>query len=384
MKQGQDPRTTAVRAGVDSDEQHGAVMPPLYLTSNFAFEGFAKKRPHDYTRTSNPTRDLLAEALAALEEGTAGVVTGSGMAAVTLALELVPIGGRVVAPRDCYGGTYRLLRDRAAAGYYRVDFIDQTDMATVSAALDLPTDMLWIETPTNPLLRVVDIEKLAELAKQADALTVVDNTFLSPALQRPLTLGADIVVHSTTKYINGHGDVVGGAAVAADAAVAERLSYTANALGLTGAPFDSFLTLRGLRTLHARLRLHEENAMALAETLHAHPAVSVVHYPGLPSHPQHELAGRQQTGFGGMLSFELAGGREVVGQFVEGLELFSLAESLGGVESLVCHPATMTHVPLSHEARQAAGIVDGLVRLSVGIESTEDLRADLVEALNRI
>jgi cystathionine gamma-synthase len=277
MKTGLDPRTQAVRAGVDSDEQHGAVMPPLYLSSNFSFEGFAAKRQHDYTRTSNPTRDLLAEALAELEQGAGAAVTASGMAAVTLALELVPLGGRVVAPQDCYGGTYRLLRDRAAAGHYAVDFIDQTNLDQVTDALKSPASMVWIETPTNPLMRVVDIKTVAAQAHDAGALAVVDNTFLSPALQRPLTLGADVVVHSTTKYLNGHSDIVGGAAVSLASEIATRLAYSANALGLTGAPFDSFLTLRGLRTLHARLQMHEENATGLASALLEHEAVKAVH-----------------------------------------------------------------------------------------------------------
>lgn len=382
MKSKQDPRTRAIRAGVDSDEQHGAVMPPLYLSSNFNFEALGQKRVHDYTRTSNPTRDLLAEALAELEQGTAAVVTASGMAAVTLALELVPLGGRVVAPRDCYGGTYRLLRDRAAAGYYQVDFIDQTDANAVRRALSRPASMVWIETPTNPLLRIVDIKFLAGLAQSAGALVVVDNTFLSPALQQPLALGADVVVHSTTKYLNGHSDVVGGAAVSLDPQIAEQLAYLANALGLTGAPFDSFLTLRGLRTLHARLQMHEQNAAELAKVLSEHDGVRTVHYPGLTNHPQHALAKRQQSGFGGMLSFELEGDETAVGRLVNNLELFSLAESLGGVESLICHPASMTHLPLSPEARADAGIVDGLVRLSVGIEAVEDLRNDLMHALD--
>ena len=382
MKSGLDPRTLAVRAGVDSDEQHGAVMPPVYLSSNFCFEGFGLKRQHDYTRTSNPSRDLLAEALAELEQGAGAAVTASGMAAVTLALELVPLGGRVVAPQDCYGGTYRLLRDRAAAGHYQVDFIDQTNADQVGQALSSPASMVWIETPTNPLLRIVDIKTVAAQAREAAALVVVDNTFLSPALQQPLTLGADVVVHSTTKYLNGHSDVVGGAAVSLQSEIAERLAYSANALGLTGAPFDSFLTLRGLRTLHPRLQIHQENAMGLASALLDHEVVKTVHYPGLPEHPQHGLAKQQQSGFGGMLSFELNGGEAAVAQFVERLQLFSLAESLGGVESLVCHPASMTHLPLTPEARADAGIVPGLVRLSVGIEALADLRNDLRQALD--
>ncbi len=382
MAHGREQQTAAVRAGVDSDEQHGAVMPPVYLSSNFSFNGYGEKRQHDYSRTSNPTRDTLAEALTELEGGAGSVVTASGMAAITLALELVPLGGRIVAPADCYGGTYRLLRERAARGYFQVDFVDQTDPAALAASLKGSADLVWVETPTNPLLRIVDLERVKSAARSAGALVIVDNTFLSPALQRPLALGADVVVHSTTKYLNGHSDVVGGAVVAGSDPLLERLAFWANAMGLTGSPFDSFLTLRGIRTLHARLRLHEENALALAEALRAHPAVSRVHYPGLPDHPQHELAKRQQTGFGGMLSFELDGDEAQVRRFVEHLRLFTLAESLGGVESLVCHPATMTHLPLSEEDRQQAGIGFNLLRLSVGIESREDLLADVRSALD--
>ena len=376
--------TRAVRAGIESDTQHGAVVPPLHLSTNYTFEGFGKKRQYDYSRSGNPTRDQLGAALADLEEGAGAVVTASGMAAVALVLELVPAGGLVVAAHDCYGGTWRLLDAWAAKGRFRVEFADLTDPVGLAEALSRRPDLVWVETPSNPLLRITDVRHVAQAAHAVGALCVVDNTFLSPALQRPLTLGADIVVHSTTKYINGHSDVVGGAAIAKDAGTAQQLAWWANCLGLIGAPFDSFLTLRGLRTLAPRLRAHEENAARVAALLDAHAAVSRVYWPGLASHPGHQLAARQQSGFGAMLSFELDGGLEAIEAFVDGLEHFSLAESLGGVESLVAHPATMTHSSMAPEARRKAGIGDALLRLSVGIEDGDDLVADLEAALARV
>jgi cystathionine gamma-synthase len=305
------------------------------------------------------------------------------MAAVALALELVPADGLVVAAHDCYGGTWRLLDAWSKKGRFRVVFADLTDSASLSAAIAQMPDLVWIETPSNPLLRITDIRHVAQAAQAAGAIAVVDNTFLSPALQRPLALGADVVVHSTTKYINGHSDVVGGAVVAKDAAVVEKLGWWANCLGLTGAPFDSFLTLRGLRTLAPRLRAHEENAALVAELLVSHRAVTRVFWPGLRAHEGHALALRQQHGFGAMLSFELDGGEPAIEAFLEGLHCFSLAESLGGVESLVAHPATMTHASMAPEARRKAGITDALLRLSVGIEDGADLRTDLHSALER-
>ncbi|HEY6984834.1 MAG TPA: cystathionine gamma-synthase, partial [Rhodanobacteraceae bacterium] len=347
------------------------------------FEGFNRKRRYDYSRSGNPTRDLLAEALAELEEGAGAVVTASGMAAVTVALELVPAGGLVVAAHDCYGGTWRLLDAWARKGRFRVIFADLTDPAKLAEALAAKPDAVWIETPSNPLLRITDIRHVARAAHAAGALCVVDNTFLSPVLQRPLALGADVVVHSTTKYINGHSDVVGGAVIAKDAAIAERLCWWANCLGLTGAPFDSFLTLRGLRTLAPRMRAHEENAALVAELLDDHPAVSRVFWPGLRNHAGHALAARQQHGFGAMVSFELDGGEAAIEALLDGLRCFSLAESLGGVESLIAHPATMTHAAMAPEARHNAGISDALLRVSVGIEDGGDLCADLDAALSR-
>ncbi|MBN8735747.1 MAG: cystathionine gamma-synthase [Xanthomonadales bacterium] len=375
--------TRAVRAGIETDAQHGAVVPPLHLSTNFSFAGFNEKREYDYSRSGNPTRDQLAGALADLEHGTGAVVTSSGMAAVALVLELVPAGGTVLAAHDCYGGTWRLLDAWAKKGRFTVEFRDLTDPVALTGGLAKKPALVWVETPSNPLLRITDIRHVAQAAHAAGALCVVDNTFLSPALQQPLTLGADVVVHSTTKYINGHSDVVGGAAIAREPEIAEKLKWWGNCLGLTGAPFDSWLTLRGLRTLSARLRAHQENAAALAELLDQHPAVARVFYPGLASHPQHALAARQQRGFGAMLSFELAGGVDAVRAFLDGLQCITLAESLGGVESLVAHPATMTHAAMAPEARRAAGISDSLLRLSVGIEDISDLARHLRAALAR-
>lgn len=375
------PETRSVRAAIDSDEQFGAVMPPIVLSTNFAFAGFGQPRQYDYTRTANPTRDALATAIAELEGGAGATVTASGMAAITLACQLLNPGDLVLAPIDCYGGTFRLLSRLAARGLFRLRFIDLADAAQLAAAEGEPARLLWVETPTNPLLRIMDLARLRQVADACGALLAVDNTFLSPALQRPLQFGADLVVHSTTKYLNGHSDVVSGVVVARSAALHGELAAWANALGLTGAPFDSFLALRGLRTLFVRMRQHEANAMALAEALLASPAVAQVYYPGLPGHRGHDLARRQQHGFGGMLSFELRGGQEAARRFLGQLRLFTLAESLGGVESLACHPATMTHVPLGPEGRKAAGIGDGLVRLSAGIEATADLVADVRAAL---
>jgi len=376
--------TRAVRAGIECDDESGCVVPPLHLTSTFAFRAFGEKRTYDYTRSGNPTRDLLGQALAELEHGEGAVVTASGMAAITVCGYLVPAGARIVAPHDCYGGTYRLLDAWRRRGERQVQFVDFGDERALRAALAEPTALLWIETPSNPLLRITDIAACAALGHAAGALVAVDNTFLSPGWQQPLTLGADLVVHSTTKYINGHSDVVGGAVIARDAALAGELTWWANCLGLTGAPFDSFMTLRGLRTLHARLEHHGRNAQALAEWLDTRAEVRRVWYPGLPQHPGHELARRQQKGFGAVVTLELAGGHEAVREFVAGLECFSLAESLGGVESLVAHPASMTHAAMDPAARTRAGLTDGLIRLSVGIEGLEDLRADLARGLERV
>jgi cystathionine gamma-synthase len=377
------PTTRAVRAALESDTQHGAVVPPIHLTSTYAFKAFGEKRGYDYTRSGNPTRDALGEALASLEGGAGAVVTASGMAAVTLICQLLDSDDLLIAPHDCYGGTYRLFDALAKRGALRVEFVDQTDAQAMAAAIAKEPRLVWIETPSNPLLRIVDIRATAAKAHAAGALVVVDNTFLSPGWQQPIALGADLVLHSTTKYLNGHSDVVGGAVVAATSELHEKLVWWANCIGVTGAPFDSYLTLRGLRTLHARLAVHGANAMRVAELLAAHPAVNQVFYPGLAAHPQHALAKTQQTGFGAMLSFELNGGVPQVREFLHGLSCFSLAESLGGVESLVAHPASMTHAAMHADARKRAGISDALLRLSIGIEGVEDLLHDLQGGLDR-
>ncbi|MBS0611819.1 MAG: cystathionine gamma-synthase [Proteobacteria bacterium] len=378
------PTTCAVRAGLESDRQFGAVVPPIYLSTNFAFDGYRRPRSqYDYTRSGNPTRDQLGGALAELEGGVGSVITCTGLAAVTLVLASLPGGARVLAPHDCYGGTFRLLAAYARQGNLAVDFVDQNDAQALAAALALEPDLVWIETPSNPLLRIVDIRALAHAAHAVGAMVVADNTFLSPVWQQPLALGADLVMHSTTKYLNGHSDVVGGALVCRDAEQYKTYGWWANALGLTGSPFDSFLTLRGVRSLHARMRVHGENAAAVAQTLKQHPAVAKVYWPGLPDHPGHTTAKAQQSGFGAMLSFELAGGEKAVQAFLDGLGVFTLAESLGGVESLVAHPGSMTHAAMEADAQVRAGIRPGLLRVSVGIEAAEDLQADLSVALDR-
>ena len=381
MPKARDPRTIAAANGVGSDTAYGAVTPPLHLSTTYLFEGFEREGRYAYSRTANPTRDQLADTLAKLEGGAGAVVTSSGMAAIDLVLAQVEPGRLVVAPHDCYGGTYRLLAARAERRQFEVAFVDQSDPAAVAQALGRGPALLLIETPSNPLMRVVDVRALSGLAKAAGAKVAVDNTFLSPALQQPISLGADYVIHSTTKYLNGHSDVVGGAVIAADPADVEALAAWANMTGVTGAPFDAYMILRGVRTLFPRIERQQRNAGAVAAFLDAHPAVRVVHYPGLASHPGHKIATAQQSGFGAMLSFDLAGGAEAVRKVVEAVQVFSLAESLGGVESLVAHPATMTHVGMSPEARAIAGIGDGLLRLSVGLESQADLLADLDQAL---
>jgi cystathionine gamma-synthase len=378
-----DATTRAVRAGLETDDVTGAVVPPIHLSATYAFRGYGQKRAYDYSRSGNPTRDLLGAALADLEGGAGAVITATGMAAVTLCLQLLPARARLVAPHDCYGGTYRLFDALHRRGDLQVEFVNFGDEAALRAALSQPAAMLWVETPSNPLLRLTDIAAVSKLAQPAGALVVVDNTFLSPSWQQPLSLGADLVVHSTTKYINGHSDVVGGAVIAARKEQSDQLCWWANCLGLTGSAFDSYLTLRGLRTLDARLAIHGRNAMELAAWLTTQPQISKVFYPGLPTHPGHEIARRQQSGFGAIVTFELAGGIPAVKAFVAGLKYFSLAESLGGVESLIAHPASMTHAAMQEPARRAAGLTDGLLRLSVGIEALADLRSDLVAGLAR-
>lgn len=379
-----DPRTRAVRAGLESDPTTGAVVPPIHLSSTFAFPSFGVKGRYDYSRSGNPTRDLLAEAIADLEGGAGAVVTGSGMGAIALVGQILKQGARIVVPHDCYGGTFRLFSAWQRRGDFRVEFVDFGNDSAWRAALATAADLVWIESPSNPLLRITDIREVVRVAHAAGAKVAVDNTFLSPVLQQPLSLGADLVVHSMTKYLNGHSDVISGAVVAATPEDATQLAWWANALGMTGTAFDSFLVLRGMRTLHARMMIHEQNANELARWLQSQAAVRRVLYPGLKDHPGHNIAQAQQSGFGAIVTIELAGGLAAVEEFVGQLQLFSLAESLGGVESLVAHPATMTHAAMEPSARAAAGLTDGLLRLSVGIEAVEDLREDLAQALQHL
>ena len=375
------PETIAARHGAASDTAYRAVTPPLHLSTTFAHDGWGGKGRFDYARTANPTRAMLEEALAALEGGAGAVVTASGMAAIDLAFAGLPVGSRVIAPHDCYGGTWRLLDAHARMGRLEVAFVDQRDAGALAAALAAGAAMVLIETPSNPLMRVYDIAAISAAAHGAGARVLVDNTFLSPALQQPLPLGADLVVHSTTKWLNGHSDVIGGVLVAASAEAAAELAWWANCTGVGGAPFDSYQTLRGLRTLFVRMRAAEASAARLAALLAAHPAVRAVHWPGLADDPGHALATRQQAGFGAVLSFELAGGLAAARAVVDGVRLILPAQSLGGVETLISHPATMTHAGMAARAREEAGITDGLLRLSVGLEAVEDLEADLVGVL---
>ena len=375
------PQTIAAANGIAADEEFGAVVPPVYLSSTFAFAGFAKPRAYEYTRTSNPSRDVLADTIAKLEGGAGAVVLASGMAATDLVLSRLKPGDRVIAPHDCYGGTYRLLSARRDRGQFELSFVDQSDEAALSAVFDKTAALILIETPSNPLMRVVDIRAIAVRAKAVGAKTAVDNTFLSPALQRPIALGADFVIHSTTKYLNGHSDVVGGVVIAADRADLDELSAWANLTGVNGAPFDAYFTLRGLRTLFPRIERQQATAATVASFLQDDPRVHAVHYRGLGSHPGHAIAKSQQSGFGAMLSFDLVGGIAAARRFVEALGVITLADSLGGIETLVAHPATMTHAGMGAEARRAAGITDGLLRLSIGLEAEADLIADLETGL---
>ena len=375
--------TLAIHGGQSPDPSTGAVMPPIYATSTYAQSSPGVHQGFEYSRTHNPTRFAYERCVAALEGGSRGFAFASGLAATSTLLELLDSGDHVIAMDDLYGGSYRLferVRKRSAALDF--SFVDLADPAAFEAAITPKTRLVWIETPTNPLLKIVDIAAIAAIAKQHGLLVAVDNTFASPILQRPLEHGADIVMHSATKYLNGHSDMVGGMLVVGDnTELGEQLAFLQNSVGAVQGPFDSFLALRGLKTLHLRMKAHCDNAQALAEWLHTHEAVSEVIYPGLPSHPHHELAKRQMDGFGGMLSIRLKGGFEAAKRFCERLELFTLAESLGGVESLVNHPAVMTHASIPPARRAELGIGDELVRLSVGIETFDDLRADVARAL---
>ena len=376
--------TIAVRNGVDADKHHGAVVPPIYLSTTYSFADFDTKRAYDYGRSGNPNRDILADTLAELEGGARGIITATGMAAVHLATQLLNNDDTLVIPHDCYGGSYRLFTSLEKRGLLKLKVLDLTKPESLEQILTIKPKLIWIETPSNPVLRLTDIKAVTDIAKQCGALVAADNTFLSPALQNPIKFGVDIVVHSTTKYINGHSDVVGGAVVAATQELGDELAWWANNIGITGAPFDSYLTLRGLRTLNVRLKQHQENALAIAKYLESSEYVSQVYYPGLESHPQHTLAKAQQLGFGGMVSFDIKGDVNDAAAFLTSLKEFSLAESLGGVESLICHPATMTHAGMDAQARLEAGVGDTLIRISVGIEDIEDLLADFERVFNLV
>ncbi|EGQ7830376.1 O-succinylhomoserine (thiol)-lyase [Vibrio parahaemolyticus] len=375
------PATIAVRTGIESDSQYHAVVPPIYLSTNYGFPAFGEVPKYDYTRSGNPNRGLLESALSELESGKGAVVTNCGTSALNLWVSaFLGPDDLIVAPHDCYGGTYRLFNTRANKGDFKVQFVDQSDEQALEAALAKKPKLILLETPSNPLVRVVDIAAVCEKAKQVGALVAVDNTFLTPVYQKPLDLGADFVIHSTTKYINGHSDVIGGVVITQTEAHAEELAWWGNCIGATGTPFDSYMTLRGIRTLGARMRVHEESSQHVLNYLQQQALVAKIYHPSLPDHPGHEIAKKQQSGFGSMLSFEFAGSFEQLKVFVKELELFSLAESLGGVESLICHPASMTHRAMGEEALAEAGVSHQLLRLSVGLEDAQDLIADLDQA----
>ncbi len=374
--------TRAVHAGQPPDPATGAVITPIYATSTYVQESPGVHKGFDYSRTANPTRLAYERCVADLEGGRAGFAFASGMAAIATVLELLDTGAHVLSVDDLYGGTYRLFeRVRRRSAGLSFTYTDLGEHATIEAALRRKTRMIWVETPTNPLLKLVDLPMVAEIARARGILTVADNTFATPWAQRPIEHGFDLVVHSATKYLNGHSDMVGGVVVTATEELAERLAFLQNAAGAIAGPFDAFLALRGIKTLALRMERHGHNAAAIADWLERHPKVEKVHYPGLASHPQHALAQRQMRGFGGMLSAVLKGGLAEARRVLERCRLFTLAESLGGVESLIGHPATMTHAAIPPETREALGIADGLVRLSVGIEDVDDLIADLANAL---
>lgn len=375
--------TLAIHGGQSPDPSTGAVMPPIYATSTYAQSSPGVHQGFEYSRTHNPTRFAYERCVAALEGGSRGFAFASGMAATSTLLELLDSGDHVIAMDDIYGGTYRLFeRVRRRSANLDFSFVDLTELAAFEAAIRPGTKLVWIETPTNPMLKIVDIQAVAAIAHKHGLRVVVDNTFASPILQRPLQLGADIVMHSATKYLNGHSDMVGGMVVVGDdSELAEQMAFLQNSIGAVQGPFDSFLALRGLKTLHLRMKAHCENALTLAQWLDRHPAVEKVIYPGLPSHPQHELATKWMNGYGGIVSIVLKGGFEAAKSFCERTKLFTLAESLGGVESLVNHPAVMTHASIPVERRNQLGISDALVRLSVGVEELGDLQADLERAL---
>lgn len=374
-------QTKTIHAGVDKDTAYNSIITPIYQTSTFRFEDIGTTKGFDYTRSGNPTRTALEENIAALEGGTCARVIASGMAAIAVTLHFLKSGDHLICTNDCYGGTERLLRLYSDTFGIEISYVDMKNHEEIKNAIKSNTKAVWIETPSNPLLNIYDIKSICEIAHTSYLLAVVDNTFLSPVNQRPLELGADIVVHSTTKYLNGHSDVVGGAIIVNKSELAEKLSYLVNALGQGEAPFDAWLVLRGIKTLVPRMKAHEENANAVAKFLAHNKNVLKVNYPGLETHPQHELAKKQQNGFGGMISFEVNGTIEKVNKVLKGTKVFSLAESLGGIESLICHPATMTHASMDPVLKEKVGINERLIRLSVGIEDVNDLIKDLEQAL---
>ncbi|MGG4665032.1 cystathionine gamma-synthase [Providencia vermicola] len=375
------PSTIAIHNGLNEDQQFGCVVPPIYLSSTYNFTDFNEPRAHDYSRRGNPGRDIVQKTLAQLEGGSGAVMTNSGMSALHLICTVfLRPGDLLVAPHDCYGGSYRLFNSQHERGAYQVQFVDQSDETALKAALAKKPKLVLIETPSNPLLRIFDIQQIAQLAHEVGALVVVDNTFLSPILQQPISLGADFVVHSCTKYLNGHSDIVAGVVIAKEEKWAIELAWWANNIGVTGGAFDSYLLLRGIRTLSPRILQQQQNAHEIVKYLKAQPLVKKLYYPALEDHPGHEIALKQQKGFGAMLSFEFAGDEPQLRHFLHALKLFTLAESLGGVETLISHTATMTHAGMSAQARFEAGITDSLLRISVGIEDVQDLIADLDQA----
>jgi cystathionine gamma-lyase len=381
--------TRVIHAGQSPDPSTGAIMPPIYATSTYVQQSPGVHKGLDYGRSHNPTRWAFERCVADLESGSAAFAFASGLAAISTVLELLDAGSHIVSGDDVYGGTFRLFeRVRRRSAGHRFDFVDLTDPAKLIAAIKPETRMVWVETPTNPLLRLADLRAIADICRQRDILCVADNTFASPWVQRPLELGFDVVVHSTTKYLNGHSDVIGGVAIVGKETrhdeLRERLGFLQNSVGAIAGPFDSFLALRGVKTLALRMERHCDNALALAQWLQQQPQVARVHYPGLETHPQHALARRQMHGFGGMISLDLKTDLAGARRFLESVKIFSLAESLGGVESLIEHPAIMTHATIPLETRTTLGIGDALVRLSVGVEDLEDLRADLKHALAQI
>ncbi len=374
--------TRAIHAGCEPDSRTGAIMTPIFQTSTYVQESPGKDKGYDYSRTHNPTRTALEENIASLEEGQYGLAFSSGMSAISTITQLLNSGDHIICGDDVYGGTFRLF-DKVLKRYHlQFDFLDLTDSRSLELHIKDNTRLVWIETPSNPLLKIIDIEAIADITKKNNILTVVDNTFATPFFQKPLKLGADIVMHSTTKYLNGHSDVIGGAVVTNDKGLHEKLQFLQNAVGAVPSPFDCFLVLRGIKTLAVRMERHEESSIKIAQFLDNHPKVKKTVYPGLQSHPGHQIAKKQMSGFGGIITFFIKGGLEASREFLERVKVFSLAESLGGVESLIEHPAIMTHASLPKEVREKTGITDELIRVSVGIENVDDLTDDLQKALD--